>query len=103
MQAAYFGCLAVLLAPFLVLANAWSGQEPSRAGDCGQWGVTASDDLSREGSGMSSLVSNEGKRNPAGSQFHSRLGFNSAALYTFVQHCVVSTQSAGLLCCCLCR
>ncbi len=94
MQTACSGCLVLLLAPFLVLANVWSGQELSRAEDCAEWGVTAFDDLSREGSGMSSLVSNEGKRNPASSHFHLRLGFLSAALDTFVQHCVVGTQSA---------
>lgn len=32
------------------------GQEQSRDGDCAEWGVTAFDDLSCEGSGKSSLV-----------------------------------------------
>jgi hypothetical protein len=56
MQPACFGCLVVLLAPFLVLANVWFGPEQSRAGDCAQWGVTACDDLSCEGSGSNRQV-----------------------------------------------
>lgn len=47
MQTACFDCLVLLLAPFGVLANVWSGQGQSRAGDCAEWGVTAFDDLSR--------------------------------------------------------